>query len=689
MLNDKVSVVIKEIKLDYIKNPLNRFSSKEVENPNIGVLDLETFEDKDGLGKIFNLGFISNIDNKAISTFYLADINQYNSDQLLINCIDSMLVPKYNKFIFYIHNMARFDIIYIYKILAEYNLVNKTEHYILKTTYKDNLMLELVISLNNPLNKKNVKIFLRDSFNILTSSLSVLSVEYKAVTVKGHFPYSFVSRDRLNYVGKTPDIKYYPGLSEQEYKLNYLNENWDLKVESTKYLKNDLVCLLDVLNKFNKDLFIEENIQMTEGLTISRLALNKFLFYYMGESKLALINKPEIFNFIYKGYYGGQTEVYIPYGKNLYYYDVNSLYPFAALNDIPGHECTYIESLDESGLELKDLFGFFYARVKTNEQYLGLLPFKDKGLKFPNGEFEGVWSSEELKFAFDNGYKVTVLKGYNFNRLLNVFDKFINELYDKKLNSTGAIRAMIKSLLNNLIGRFGLAINKPVSKTLTLKELENILLTREVYSQQSITEDLFLVSYNPEISDKICTEHGLDYFKIIAKELKSNLELNHADKFSDVSLGVSAMINSYSRIYMNKIKLKILKHGGKIYYSDTDSLVVDFPLEELDPKLVGSGLGQFKLEYKDITEALFITNKTYYLQLKNGQVIVKAKGIKNKSLTPEAIKSMYLNNKDITAIKTESVKNLSKGSVVIRDKEIILRHNSYCKREKVYSVDGL
>lgn len=36
--------------------------------------------------------------------------------------------------------------------------------------------------------------------------------------------------------------------------------------------------------------------------------------------------------FIRRGYYGGHADTYKPYGDNLYYYDVNSLYPFAIEN---------------------------------------------------------------------------------------------------------------------------------------------------------------------------------------------------------------------------------------------------------------------------------------------------------------------------------------------------------------------
>jgi hypothetical protein len=92
-----------------------------------------------------------------------------------------------------------------------------------------------------------------------------------------------------------------------------------------------------------------------------------------------------MFSDIKQAYYGGVTEVYKPYGKNLYYYDVNSLYPFAALNPMPGIDCTYIENVGNN-ISLNDLFGFFYCDVETDNNYLGLLPVHSKeGLIMPNG----------------------------------------------------------------------------------------------------------------------------------------------------------------------------------------------------------------------------------------------------------------------------------------------------------------
>lgn len=56
--------------------------------------------------------------------------------------------------------------------------------------------------------------------------------------------------------------------------------------------------MLAVLDEFKTILFIEHNLDLTEGLTISRLSLNKFLKFYLNETKIPLINKLNIFNFI-------------------------------------------------------------------------------------------------------------------------------------------------------------------------------------------------------------------------------------------------------------------------------------------------------------------------------------------------------------------------------------------------------
>jgi hypothetical protein len=116
------------------------------------------------------------------------------------------------------------------------------------------------------------------------------------------------------------------------------------------------------------------------------LSLNIFLKDYLLGSSIPII-KGNLYDDIKNGYYGGVTEVYKPYGTNLYYYDVNSLYPFVALNPMCSDKYTYLESFNNVGLDLNNLFGFFYCEIETTYNYLGLLPVRRlEGLVMPNGK---------------------------------------------------------------------------------------------------------------------------------------------------------------------------------------------------------------------------------------------------------------------------------------------------------------
>ena len=125
----------------------------------------------------------------------------------------------------------------------------------------------------------------------------------------------------------------------------------------------------------------------------------------------------------------------------------------------------------------------------------------------------------------------------------------------------------------------------------------------------------------------------LDFYKVC--NLTPNTDIEKLNEFRDVSLTTAAVITSYSRIFMSKIKENIIDRGGNVYYTDTDSIVTYIPLED---SLIGNGLGQFKLEYK-IKEGFFVSNKTYYLNLsenifdksKNKYIsyIIKSKSVKS------------------------------------------------------------
>lgn len=653
---------------------------KASSNPYIGTLDLETYVDFDGYSKVYAIGIYTKLEadkNEPAITFFIN--KERDSSELVLKCLDLMLSGNYNNYTFYTHNLGGYDAVFLLKILTERNLVLGYDYYIINTLYRDNRILKLEIKVYPDTKYSFNKIVIVDSYNLLSDKLHTLSHSFGLDVVKGHFPHKFVNKNTFNYEGNIPSIEYWESIDNKEYKALH-NNSWNLKKECLNYLDKDLISLYKIMDTFNKYVFTNYGVQMTDALTISRLALNIFLDKYLKESKIPVISQ-NMYNDIKKAYYGGLTEVYKPYGKNLYYYDVNSLYPYVALNSMPGIHCTYLESLDNSYLDLKELFGFFYCEIETKDSYLGLLPVHTNfELIMPNGKWEGWYFSEELKFAASQGYKIKPIKGYNFDKQENVFKEYVDTLYKTK-STTGfnSIRIMAKSLLNNLLGRFGININKPITEIINKDKLNLILSTREVSSVIDITDRDVLVTYNPTISKNICKANEIDYIKVLNINPHKDMEKNK--EFKDVSIAIAAAVTAYARIYMSQIKLDIIKNGGNIYYTDTDSIVSDIPLNN---NIVGNKLGQFKLVYF-VKEGYFISSKTYCLVTNDSKKpIIKAKGVFSDTLTLIDFKKMF-KGISVEADKKNTVTNYAKGSVVINKETVKLNFNSYKKRVKIYN----
>ncbi|RKF65812.1 putative DNA polymerase [Erysiphe neolycopersici] len=643
------------VKLPILKSKPSKY--KGMANTNIGSFDIETYKDYDGNSKVYALGFtnLDKLKDNIVNIFYLG-IDAVTPKELIIK-------------------------LFVLHALRTVNTEKGFNYYIIDTKLRDSKLLKCVVRVKT--SSGYSKITFIDSYNLLTDNLDNLSKSFGSKVIKGILPYTFITAETLNYVGNTPPIEYYKVKNKiitlSSYKKLY-KKDWCLKTETKKYLIRDLFSLLEIIGHFNKYIFIEYNLQITECLTISRLALNIFFKRYLGQNLLPKINNVSVFSFIKQAYYGGVVEVYRPYGVNLIYYDVNSLYPFASKNPMAGHICEYIESNEP--IELSGLFGFYYS--KSPDNYLGLLPVHKKGLIMPNGDWFGYYFSEELKFAKENGYEIEVYKGYTFNKVYNVFDNYVDDLYEKKAKSKGSEKLINKFLLNSLIGRFGLSILKLNTEMLPMDQYKEILATKAVNSAIPISDNDWLVSYNNETSKKITTEHGLDYIKILNQ--KSSVDIENIHSFDDVAISISAAVTAYARIYMSKIKLEILEKGGEIYYSDTDSIVTN---TELPMNLVGKELGKFKVEYK-IKEAYFISSKTYCLVLEdeyvtdeNKGVIIKSKGVFDNSLKLEDFKNMYLNNENVKAIKPDTKTNYSEGLYSSISKNFTnLNNETISKKEK-------
>ena len=532
-------VILKEIKQDL--KPINpNMSSRKDKSTEVfstyrfGTLDLETYLNNQNIPKVYAIGFYTDSEKK---TYYLD--KSLDSDTIIVNCLNGMLKEKYNNYTFYVHKFAKFDVTFLLSVIIKltedqpkiyrFEPIMRNGDIICITLWKT-FYFDRVSKSGNNKYKKSYKIKLVDSYNILTNKLSDLCVTYNTKVVKGIFPYRFVTEKTLFYSGKKPPMSFYENINLEKYK-QIKDKNWNTQIETIYYLERDLRSLYDIMSQFIKHISIYYNVDVTNFYTISSLAMAIYLknFY---NNNIPLVNKKSMYNDIKNSYYGGITEVYRPYGKNLYYYDVNSLYPYAALNAMAGLNSVYLSRIDKDFNDCtKDIFGFYYCKIETCKGYIRLIPTRltDNSIYNPLGYIEGWYFSEEIKFAFENGYKIHISHGYKFDKSYDVFSEYINKIYKVKSNTTDVVeRSTSKSLLNNLLGRFGMNLDKPVTSLVTSEDYQDILQTRKIVGDVKYIGNKILVTYEPSISPIICKDHEVDfretYFNILKKTDKNLFE---------------------------------------------------------------------------------------------------------------------------------------------------------------------
>jgi len=95
-----------------------------------------------------------------------------------------------------------------------------------------------------------------------------------------------------------------------------------------KYALQDARALFDAL--FSAQLIYWDKFHVDLQSVYSTATLSLKIYRTKFQDKKIFILPPNLDSFSRNGYFGGGTDVYIAYGQNIYYYDVNSLYPFAA-----------------------------------------------------------------------------------------------------------------------------------------------------------------------------------------------------------------------------------------------------------------------------------------------------------------------------------------------------------------------
>ena len=313
-----------------------------------------------------------------------------------------------------------------------------------------------------------------------------------------------------------------------------------------------------------------------------------------------------------------------------------------------------------------------------------------------------------MKLAFQQGYDITVYKGYNFNKVENIFKNFVGHFYGIKSTTKDKVeKDLVKRILNHLLGKFGQDFTKPIVALMDRDQYNRIIQTHEIYDHLKIG-DKHWVKYDINVSKRICDASQVDYYTAHSYEVGTR-EYNDI-KYKDVSIAIASAVTSYARVFMNKTKLMLKDHGINVYYSNTDSLITDKPIPE---ELVGGGIGQFKLEYI-VKRAYFISNKTYCLVLNDNRetIVIKVKGVtktkenitvteleelKNKALrnndytyklAESDFKKLYYDNENVRVKRKTTDRNIAAGYTNIKDTNLTIGWDTYDKRDKLYDNYG-
>lgn len=646
--NNQEILFLKTLKSKFI----SKLTPSKILTNNFITLDIETYINKN---KVLIPFCISIYDGKKETSFFITDFK--NSEDLILFALKSIMIRKYNGYKVYIHNMAKFDIIFLFKYLVKVGSVQPV------------IQNGRIISIDLNYGENNqYSLQFRDSYLILLGSLNKLCKSFKVETLKSVFPYLFVNENNLNYFGPVPDFKYFDNkitLEEYNKYKSEFNNNWNLKDELIKYCIKDSVGLHQVISKFAEMIFSLFQRNIHHYPTLPSLAFGIFRSNFMPENLIPQISG-KIGLDIRQSYTGGAVDVYIPEnkkGNEVYCYDVNSLYPSVMSDNLmPVGNPTYFEG-NIRAIDA-EAFGFFFCNIITpNNLKHPIIQTHVKtsnGLRTiaPLGSWKDMIFSSEMDNAIKLGYKFEILWGYTFNKE-NIFKDYVDFLYNFRINypKDDPLNFIAKILLNSLYGRFGMDDN---------------------FTEVNIIHKDFYPDFENKYLDNILNTQDLGDYKLISFKQKNN-QIENEESTHNVSVGLASAITAYARIHMSQFKNN---PNINLYYSDTDSIYTD---SELDPILLSeTTLGKLKLE-NTCKRAIFLAPKVYCLETIENKLIYKVKGLKHAiELSMSDFENLL--NKDLFIKKdqTKWIRKLSEGHIKLSEQIYTLQVTDN-KRKLIYN----
>ena len=268
-----------------------------------------------------------------------------------------------------------------------------------------------------------------------------------------------------------------------------------------------------------------------------------------------------------------------------------------------------------------------------------VLPIKTNKLIFANGVFEGWYWFEEIIMAIENGVEIIKIEK---TITAQYYDNFIKDFVEinKKIRELGPLHKQIgKNNNNTFYGRLGM-------------------------NPERLEEELISSIDESKKYEKVIETNGI-YIGYLKKDKSISNVL------------ISASITSKARIKLYKGMKEVQKNGGRILYTDTDSIIASFKKEKykniLDKK-IGEVIFDSKKEDTIIEDGVFAMPKTYALKYKKTE-IVKIKGF-NTTPKFEDFKEKFYKKESIITENVEWNK-----------KDLIIKNIKRNKETNLFSLD--
>ena len=259
----------------------------------------------------------------------------------------------------------------------------------------------------------------------------------------------------------------------------------------------------------------------------------------------------------------------------------------------------------------------------------------------------------------------------------------MKNFYDIKKNSIGPMKFIAKMLLNQLYGIFGRRQDLLQTVNVYNKDIPKYLLNFMIINKITIDEEKSTLLMKANVDNHILIQLN-SYFKTDFTNFNLKVQSNVA---------IASAVTAYARIIMMPFK-----KNYNVWYSDTDSIIIDTPL---DPKFIGNELGQMKDELNGcvIEKAYFLGIKQYGYKYKdkNNNIVEKSTfaGVTKNSISFNEIEDIHNGKTIIKPAPLRFYKSLKDLSIVVksdtllelkRTNEKTLNNNDY-KPKHINTID--